>query len=142
MMGKDGKWTKGGPKPGYENWEMLLKGDDPILVSGTVQISQRDEESPTAELIVEDIQSLKVVREKRTKRLELRVPADLLTEERLSKLTQLGKQYAGATPVAVSVLFPGEAEALIGGTALKVQVSDELLLAVDKLFGMKVVELG
>ncbi|EAU61904.1 DNA polymerase III alpha subunit, partial [Stigmatella aurantiaca DW4/3-1] len=33
------------------------KGDDPILVSGTVQISQRDEESPTAELIVEDIQS-------------------------------------------------------------------------------------
>ncbi len=142
VMGKDGKWTKGGPKPGFENWEPLLKGDDPILVSGTVQISQRDEDTPTAELIVEDIQSLKAVREKRTKRLELRLPADIVTEERLAKLTEIAKQYAGATPVAVSVLFPGEAEALIGGTALKVQVSDELLLAVDKLFGMKVVELG
>jgi DNA polymerase-3 subunit alpha len=142
VMGKDGKWTKAGPKPGYEHWEPLLKGDDPILVTGTVQISQRDEDAPTAELIVEDIQSLKAVREKRTKRLELRVPADLLTEERLSKLAAIAKQYTGATPVALSVLFPGEAEALIGGTALKVQVSDELLLAVDKLFGMKVVELG
>ena len=56
------------------------------------------------------------MREKRTKRLELRVPADLVTEERLAKLSGLAKQYAGATPVAVSVLFPGEAEALIGGT--------------------------
>ncbi|HYH98402.1 DNA polymerase III subunit alpha, partial [Hyalangium sp.] len=142
VMGKDGKWTKAGPKPGYEQWETLLKGDDPILVTGTVQISQRDEESPTTELIVEEIQSLKAVRERRTKRLELRVPADLLTEEKLSKLAEIAKQNMGATPVAVSVLFPGEAEALIGGTALKVQVSDELLLAVDKLFGMKVVELG
>jgi DNA polymerase-3 subunit alpha len=141
-MGKDGKWSKGGPKPGYEQWETLLKGDDPILVTGTVQISQRDEDTPTAELIDEDIQSMKAVREKRTKRLELRVPADLLTEERLTKLSEIAKQYTGATPVAVSVLFPNEAEALIGGTALKVQVSDELLLAVDKLFGMRVVELG
>ena len=141
-MGKDGKWGKAGPKPGYEQWESLLKGDDPILVTGTVQISQRDEDAPTTELIVEEIQSLKAVREKRTKRLELRVPADLLTDERVAKLAVIAKQYTGATPVAVSVLFPGEAEALIGGTQLKVQVSDELLLAVDKLFGMKVVELG
>jgi len=142
VMGKDGKWTKAGPKPGYEQWESLLKGDDPILVTGTVQISQRDEDSPTPELIVDDIQSLKAVREKRTKRLELRVPADLLTEERVSKLHELAKKYAGATPVAVSVLFPGEAEALIGNTSLKVQVNDDLLTAVDRLFGMRVVEFG
>ena len=141
-MGRDGKWAKSGPKPGYEQWEELLKSDDPILVSGTVQINNRDEETPTAELIVDDIQSLKAVREKRTKRLELRVPADLLTEPRLEKLAILAKTHAGATPVAVTVLFQGEAEALIGSTALKVQVSDELLLAVDKLFGMKVAELG
>ena len=116
VMGKDGKWSKQGPKPGYEHWEPLLKGDDPILVTGSVQISQRDEDAPTAELIVEDIQSLKAVREKRTKRLELRVPADLLTEEKLAKLLEIAKKNVGTTPVAVSVLFPGEAEALIGGT--------------------------
>ncbi|WP_375761320.1 DNA polymerase III subunit alpha [Corallococcus exercitus] len=142
VMGKDGKWSKQGPKPGYEHWEHLLKSDDPILVTGTVQISQRDENTPTAELIVEDIQSLKAVREKRTKRLELRLPAEIVTEERLAKLNELAKKYAGATPVAVSVLFPGEAEAHISGTTLKVQVNDDLLLAVDRLFGQKVVEFG
>ncbi|XXF76683.1 DNA polymerase III subunit alpha [Myxococcaceae bacterium GXIMD 01537] len=142
VMGKDGKWGKQGPKPGFEHWETLLKSDDPILVTGTVQINNRDEETPVAELIVENIQSLREVREKRTKRLELRVPADLVTDERLAKLGELAKKHVGATPVAVSVLFQGEGEALIGNTGIKVQVSDELLLAVDRLFGMKVVELG
>ncbi|HLM48360.1 MAG TPA: DNA polymerase III subunit alpha, partial [Myxococcaceae bacterium] len=142
VMGKDGKWTKSGPKPGFEHWEPLLKSDDPILVTGTVQLNQRDEDTPVAELIVEDIQSLKAVREKRTKRLELRLPVDLATEERMAKLAELVKQYAGATPVAVSLLFTNEAEALIGSTSLKVQVNDDLILAVERLFGMKVVEFG
>jgi DNA polymerase-3 subunit alpha len=142
VMGKDGKWTKAGPKPGYEHWEPLLKSDDPILVTGTVQISQRDEDTPVAELIVEEIQSLKSVREKRTKRLELRVPADLMTEDRLQRLMEIARKYEGATPVAVSLLFTNEAEVLIGNSSLKVQVNDELLLAVERLFGMKVVEFG
>ncbi|MFL5354506.1 DNA polymerase III subunit alpha [Archangium sp.] len=142
VMGKDGKWTKSGPKPGFEHWEPLLKSDDPILVTGTVQINQRDEDTPVVELIVEDIQSLKAVREKRTRRLELRLPVDLATDERMAKLAELAKQYAGATPVAVSLLFTNEAEALIGNTALKVQVSDELIQSVERLFGMKVVEFG
>ncbi|HYO70173.1 MAG TPA: OB-fold nucleic acid binding domain-containing protein, partial [Archangium sp.] len=142
VMGKDGKWTKSGPKPGFEHWEPLLKSDDPILVTGTVQINQRDEDTPVAELIVDDIQSLKAVREKRTKRLELRLPVDLATEERMAKLADIAKQYAGATPVAVSLLFSNEAEALIGNTSIKVQVTDELIQSVERLFGMKVVEFG
>ncbi len=142
MMGKDGKWAKGGPKPGYENWEQMLKGDEPLLITGTVQINTRDEEQTTAELICESIESLKEVREKRVKRMELRLDATLCSEEKLQKLSAIAKQYAGATPVAVSVVFPGEAEVLIGGTQLKVQISDELIAAVDKLFGAKVVELG
>jgi len=142
VMGKDGKWMKSGPKPGFEHWEPLLKNDDPILVTGTVQINQRDEDTPVAELIVEDIQSLKAVREKRTKRLELRVPVDLATDDRLVKLAELVKKYEGATPMAVSLLFANEAEALIGNLAHKVQVSDDLIQSVERLFGMKVVEFG
>ena len=49
FMGKDGKWVKGSPRPGYENWEGMLKSDDPILVTGTVQYNNRDEENVTAE---------------------------------------------------------------------------------------------
>ena len=105
-------------------------------------MNTRDEENPTAELIVEEVQSLKEVRDKRVKRLELRVRADLVTEDRLERLSGLAKEYAGATPLAVSIVLPGQAEALIGGTGLKVDVSDALIAAVDRLFGEKVVELG
>ena len=142
VMGKDGKWTKSGPRPGYDAWEPLLKSDEPILVTGAVQVNTRDEENPTAELIVEQVQSLKEVREKRVKRLELRVRADLVTEDRLERLSGLAKEHAGATPLAVSIVLPGQAEALIGSTGLKVDVSDALIAAVDRLFGEKVVELG
>jgi DNA polymerase-3 subunit alpha len=142
VMGKDGKWGKAGPKPGFEHWESLLKSDEPVLVSGTVQINNRDEENPQAELIVEDIQSLREVRDKRTKRFNLRVPADLATDERLQKLNALAKQHAGQTPVAMTLVFPGEAEVLIGNIQTRVQVGDELILAVNRLFGQKVVELA
>ena len=142
VMGKDGKWVKSGPRPGYEAWETLLKSDEPILVTGTVQVNTRDEENPTAELIVEQVQSLKEVRDKRVKRLELRVRADLVTEDRLERLSGLAKEHAGATPLAVSIVLPGEAEALIGNFGLKVDVSDALIAAVDRLFGEKVVELA
>jgi DNA polymerase-3 subunit alpha len=142
VMGKDGKWAKSGPRPGYDAWEPLLKSDEPILVTGMVQVNTRDEENPTAELIVEQVQSLKEVRDKRVKRLELRVRADLVTEDRLERLSGLAKEHAGATPLAVSIVLPGQAEALIGSTGLKVDASDALIAAVDRLFGEKVVELG
>ena len=142
VMGKDGKWSKGGPKPGYEQWEHLLKSDEPILVSGTVQVNNRDEESPVAELICDDIQSLKEVREKRVKRLELRLHVDMATEEKLAKLADIARRYAGATPVAVALHMPGEAETLIGNTNFKVVVNDELLEAVNRLFGARVAEPG
>jgi len=141
VMGKDGKWTKGAPRPGYDAWEQLLKSDDPILVTGTVQVNIRDEENPVAELIVDQVQSLKEVRDKRLKRFELRLRADLVTDARLEELSRLAHSHAGATPVALSIVFPGEAEAVIGAP-LKVDVTDELISSVDRLFGEKVVELG
>src|SRR5688500_13838064 len=66
---------------------------------------QRDEESPVAEIIAEDVQSLRQVRDQRVKRLELKVRADMLDDQRLVQLMELSKRFAGATPVAVSILL-------------------------------------
>jgi DNA polymerase-3 subunit alpha len=142
VLDKSGKWARGASRPGYDDFEKLLKGDDPLLVTGTVQWSNRDDETPTAEIIVENVQSLREVREKRARRLEVRATADLFTDERLVHLAKLAKQHEGPTPLAVSVVFPGEAEAIVGATRFKVQPTDEFIQAVDQLFGMKVVELG
>ncbi|MFN0062713.1 MAG: DNA polymerase III subunit alpha [Myxococcaceae bacterium] len=142
VMGKDGRWGKGSAKSGFEQWEALLKGDEPLLITGAVQIDSRDEENPTAEIIAEEIQTLREVRDRRVKRLSLRLRAELATEERLGQLLALAKVHEGATPVAVTVVLSGTTEALVGNTQLKVKVSDELLASVDKLFGERVVELG
>ncbi len=141
MDSKTGKWIKSGPKPGFDDWESLLKADDPILVTGTVQINNRDEDHVQAELIVESIQSLKEVREKRVKRLELRLDASVVDATRLKALREIAQKYAGATPLAIALTMPGEAETLIS-TALKIQPTDELIDSVNRLFGGKVVEMG
>ncbi len=142
MMGRDGKWQKGSPKPGFDQWESMLKGDDPILVTGTVQFNTRDEENPVAELIVENIQSLREVREKRARRVEIRATHDLFTDERLQRLLDLAKKNEGALPLGVSMIFPGEAEVIVGGIKVKVNPSDEFIHQVDQLFGQKVIEIG
>jgi DNA polymerase-3 subunit alpha len=139
---KSGKWARGAARPGYDDFEKLLKGDDPLLVGGTVQWSNRDDETPTAEIIVDSVQSLREVREKRARRLEVRAAAELFTGERLLGLAKLARQHEGATPLAFSVVFPGEAEAIVGDTRFKVQPTDDFIQAVDQLFGTKVVEVG
>ena len=45
----------------------------PLLIKGTVQFNNRDEEQATAELIAEEIRSLREVRERRVKRLEVKL---------------------------------------------------------------------
>ncbi len=140
MDPKTGKWGKAGPRPGFDQWEPLLTSDDPLLIVGKVEMG-KDEENPQARLIVEDIQSLKEVREKRVKRLELRLHVEMATEEKLGKLAEIAKKHAGATPIALALLMPGEAEALIA-SSMKVQISDELLESVNRLFGARVAEPG
>jgi DNA polymerase-3 subunit alpha len=142
VQDRNGRWQKGGPKPGFEQWEHLLKSDDPLLITGTVQNPVRDDGQVVVEIIAEEIQSLREVREKRAKRMELRLRADMVTDEKLQKLKEIAAKHAGATPVAVSLVLPGEAEAIIGGTQLKVAATEEFISAVDRLFGRRVVELG
>jgi DNA polymerase-3 subunit alpha len=138
--GKDA--GKSAARPGYENWEGLLRSDEPVLVTGSVQINQRDEGQPTPEIIAEEIQSLREVRNRRAKRLELRLHPEMVTEQRLSSLSSLLERHAGSTPVAIRFLLQGEAEAAIGKIPLSVAATDELLSSIDQLFGAKVTELA
>ena len=107
-----------------------------------MQINNRDEENPTAELIVEDIQSLKEVREKRVKRLELRSARTWSPRSGWRSCCELAKKYAGATPRGGEHRSSGRGRGAHRQHRLKVDVTDTLIAAVDRLFGEKVVELG
>ena len=127
---------------GYEQWEPLLKGDEPLVVTGTVSVNSRgDEESPTRELKVTGIVRLTELREQKTKRLAIRVPAAAVTAERLVKLRALLAGHAGETQVVLEVLIAAESETVIQLAELKVRTTDELLRALDKLFSSGASEL-
>jgi DNA polymerase III subunit alpha len=137
----DGKWQKGVPRPGFSEWEGLLKGDDPVLVKGAVQMNNRDEENPKAELVADEVQGLSQVRAQRTRRLEIRLPVALADEPRLLKLRELFAQHPGNLGVALELVVPEGSEVILSGAA-KVAPSDELVAAIDRLFGEKVAQLG
>ena len=136
----DGKWQKGTPRQGFGDWEQMLKGDDPVLVKGVVQVNTRDEENPKAEVVADSVESLVQVRAQRAKRLEIRVLAPLATEERLASLRELCLKNPGNVGVAMQLVLPQQSEVTVATSALKVAPSDELLGAIDKIFGEKVAE--
>jgi DNA polymerase-3 subunit alpha len=141
VLGSDGRWTRTSARAGYEAWEAFLKADEPVLVTGTVQINQRDEEQAVREIIAEDVQLLREAREKRVKRLELRVPVHKASEACLGELLEICRQFRGPTQMALLLVIPGEAEAVLALPA-RVQVTEELLAALEKLLGPHVCELA
>ena len=93
VMGKDGKWAKGGPQArATSTGSRCSSATSPSSSPARCRSTTATRRTPTAELIVEDVQSLKEVREKRVKRLELRVRADLVTEDRLDAAVRAGEE--------------------------------------------------
>ncbi|MHB1844728.1 MAG: DNA polymerase III subunit alpha [Deltaproteobacteria bacterium] len=129
-------------QPGYEQWEPLLKGDEPLVITGQVSVNSRgDEESPTRELKVEEVVRLTELREKKTKRLAIRVPASAVTAERLNQLRGVLAASAGETQVLLEVLAPGESETVIRLAELRVRPTDLVLRSIERLFGSQTTEL-
>jgi DNA polymerase-3 subunit alpha len=127
---------------GYEQWEPLLKSDDPLVVTGTISVNSRgDEENPARELKAEEVTRLTDLREKKTKRLAVRVPAASVTAERLNQLRGLLAAHSGATQVVLEVLVPGESETVIKLADLRIRPTDALLHELDRIFAGPVAEL-
>ncbi len=139
-MGSDGKWKQRKPRPGFGDWETLLKSDDPVLIKGSVQVNNRDEENPKAELVCDEVLSLAQVRAQRTKRLEIRIGAELVNDDRLRQLSELFARHPGPLGVALQIVIPSRSEVTIAAREAKVAPADELVASIDRLFGEKVAE--
>ena len=139
----DGKWQKAGPRPGFSDWETLLKGDEPLLIHGSVQISNRDDDNAKAELIVESVESLIAVRNKRAKELEIELNAPDVDESKIIALRDLLEKRPGKLGVSVRVNVPMQGcVSLQLPEALRVSADDDLVREINGLFGAKVAEIG
>ena len=132
----DGRQERSG---GFEQWQPLLETDAPLLISGTVQMNTRDEENPTAEIIVDDIVPLAEIRARRASRLSVTLPADQVTPDKLTRIKALLAQHPGSLAVEVRVLVPGNSITRIVVRDVKVTPSDELRERLNLLFGGQVV---
>ena len=139
----DGKWQKAGPRPGFSDWETLLKGDEPLLIHGSVQISNRDDDNAKAELIVESVESLIAVRNRRAKELEIELNAPDVDESKIIALRDLLEKRPGKLGVSVRVNVPMKGcVSLQLPEALRVSADDDLVREINGLFGAKVAEIG
>jgi DNA polymerase-3 subunit alpha len=136
---KNGRWGKSSGRPGYEDWEMLLKSDEALLFKGSVQWDESDEEAPVPELLVEDVKALREVQADRLNRLELNVDADMLQEEKLLDLKQLIEGNPGKTPLRLRVCVDGEVEVFIRPAKDTLAVNEDFLERVKCLFGPRAV---
>jgi len=136
---KNGRWGKSAGKPGYEDWEALLKSDEALLFKGSVQWDESDEEAPVPEILVEDIKALKEVQADRLNCLELNVEVAMLLEEKLLHLKQLIESHPGKTPLRLRICVDGEVEVLVRPARDSVAVGEVLLEGIKRLFGPRAV---
>src|SRR5262249_6157765 len=130
-----------------QKYDALLKGDEPVLIKGMVRMAekfgaeaQQDSAEPSPEIKVDEVQRLADVRAAKATRVELKLSADQATTEKLAELKTLFGKYPGSCAASLSIVVPGTAETRIALKTFKVAPSDDLLAAVDRLFGGKVAQ--
>jgi DNA polymerase III subunit alpha len=130
-----------------QKYESLLKGDEPVLVRGIVRLAekfgaeaQQDTSEPSPEIKVDEVSRLADVRAAKATRIELKLSAEQATSEKLAELKTLFGRYPGSCSTTLSIVVSGSAETKIALKGTRVAPSDDLLAAVDRLFGSKVAQ--
>jgi DNA polymerase-3 subunit alpha len=129
-----------------QKYEAILKGDDPVLVKGAVRLAekfgadaqQETSEAPQPEIRVDEVQRLADVRAAKSTKVEFRVNVEAATRERLSDLKSLLSRHPGSCSAALFLVQPGVAETRIALKGGRIAPDDDLLAAVDRLFGENV----
>ncbi|WP_432820979.1 DNA polymerase III subunit alpha [Trichloromonas sp.] len=119
----------------YQASMELLKGEDPLLVSGTLDVGEE-----SCKLLVNEVLSLREVKERLTKRVHFRLTTPGLSEDQLQSLRQILGRFSGNCDVLLHLVIPNRSETIISlPEKLKVSASDEIMDAAEKLFGYNVV---
>ncbi|OHB28576.1 MAG: DNA polymerase III subunit alpha [Desulfuromonadaceae bacterium GWC2_58_13] len=119
----------------YQASMELLKGEEPLLVSGTLDIGEE-----SCKLLATEVVLLREVKERLTKRVHVRLTTPGLSEVQLQSLKDILGRYRGDCDVLLHLVIPNRSETIISlPEKLKVSASDEIMDAAEKLFGYNVV---
>jgi DNA polymerase-3 subunit alpha len=119
----------------YQASSELLKSEEPLLVSGTLDVGEE-----TVKLMATEVLSLREVKERLTRKVHFRLTTPGLDEEQLRALKELMVRHRGGCEAVLHMLIPNRSETVIGlPESLKVAASDEIMDDAEKLFGYNVV---
>ncbi len=113
----------------------LIKGEDPIFVSGTLDVGEE-----TCKLMAGEVISLRDMQERQTRKVHFRLTSPGLDEEQLRGLKNIIKQFPGRCASFLHLVVPNHFETVVGlPDTLNVSPSDEMMEAAEKLFGYNVI---
>ncbi|MDY0397269.1 MAG: DNA polymerase III subunit alpha [Desulfuromonas thiophila] len=113
----------------------LLAAEEPLMVFGTLDAGEE-----SCKVLASQILPLHEVKQRQTSRVRIRLSTPGLTEDQLQSLKHTLMRYSGDCPVELQMVVPNRSETRIQiAPELSVVASDELLQAVEKLFGYPVV---
>ncbi len=132
-----------------DTYAAVLTAGEPVLITGKVSFPFRDadgeeeEEGPREPTIfVNEAVRLADAVKSDTKQVAIRLRAERTGEVQLRKMADVLARSAGHCPVTLVLALKDGAEAVLAlGKAYRVEVSDEVLSGLERVFGEQVAEL-
>jgi DNA polymerase III subunit alpha len=117
----------------------LLSRDEPLLVTGTVDAPFGEGESVRERLRFIDAKPLSRVRAEKSSLLDIKLNADLVSEDQIKALEKVLRAHTGACKAVLRMEIPKRSETVIDlGDGYKVAASDDLLARIEQIFGARV----
>ena len=132
-----------------DTYAPVLTAGEPVLVTGKVSFPYRDAESEVEEegpreptLFLNEAVRLSDSVKKDTRQVAIRLRAERTTEAHLKRMAEVLARSNGNCPVALVLAMQDGAEAFLSlGKQFRVEVSDEVLSGLERIFGEQVAEL-
>jgi DNA polymerase-3 subunit alpha len=127
----------------YAKFEELVKSDEPLLLKGTIHIE--GDERPVHKIRLSEVSRLVDARREKVARVVIELDADSVDEARMSSLAEVLRRHPGKCTTEISLRVVTNDASGHGFMVLpedfNVEPSDDLIIAVERLFGDRVVRL-
>lgn len=115
----------------FEKFQMILKGDEPLLVTGKI-----DANDEGVKVLAEEISNIDAVTQKQTSSIHFRIEKHLADEKTLKRLKELIHAFPGETPSFLHLYERSQAETVLSlPPDCEVAITEELIENVESLFG-------
>jgi DNA polymerase III subunit alpha len=122
-----------------EEYRDILSKDEPLLVTGTVDTPFGEGETARERLRFLDAKLLARVRAEKSSLLDIKLNADVVSEDQLRALEKVLRTHTGGCRAVLRMEIPMRSESILPlGDEYKIAASDDLLARIEQIFGDRV----